>query len=77
MERKNIFARIGSRIARWFRESRSELKKVVWPTRKQLINNTRIVIVAVLIVGAAMSVLDISFMWVIHRLPNMLLGRGF
>jgi len=77
MERKNIFARIGSRIARWFRESKSELKKVVWPTRKQLINNTGIVIVAVLIVGAAMSVLDIGFMWVIHRLPNMLLGRGF
>ncbi len=29
-----------SRLARWFREQRSELKKVVWPTKSQVINNT-------------------------------------
>jgi preprotein translocase subunit SecE len=29
-----------NRFARWFREMRSELKKVVWPTPKQIINNT-------------------------------------
>ena len=29
-----------NRIARWFREMRSELKKVVWPTPKQIVNNT-------------------------------------
>ena len=29
-----------NRIAKWFREMRSELKKVVWPTPKQIINNT-------------------------------------
>ena len=28
------------RVAKWFREMRSELKKVVWPTGKQLSNNT-------------------------------------
>ena len=27
------------RVARWFREMKSELKKVVWPTPKQTINN--------------------------------------
>ena len=29
-----------NRFARWFREMRSELKKVVWPTPKQIMNNT-------------------------------------
>ena len=28
------------RIAKWFREMKSELKKVVWPTPKALRNNT-------------------------------------
>jgi preprotein translocase subunit SecE len=28
------------RVAKWFREMRSELKKVVWPTPKALRNNT-------------------------------------
>ncbi len=30
------------RIGKWFREMRSELKKVIWPTPKQLLNNTLI-----------------------------------
>ena len=30
------------RIAKWFREMKSELKKVIWPTGKQLLNNTLI-----------------------------------
>ena len=29
-----------NRIAKWFREMRSELRKVVWPTPKQIVNNT-------------------------------------
>ena len=30
------------RIGKWFREMKSELKKVIWPTGKQLTNNTLI-----------------------------------
>ena len=33
------------RIGKWFREMRSELKKVVWPTGKQLFNNTLVSVV--------------------------------
>ena len=29
-----------NRLLRWFREMKSELKKVVWPTPKQIVNNT-------------------------------------
>ena len=39
------------RVAKWFREMKSELKKVVWPTRKDLFNNT-LVSVVVMIVSA-------------------------
>ena len=28
------------RIGKWFREMKSELKKVIWPTPKQLMKNT-------------------------------------
>ena len=37
------------RVGKWFREMRSELKKVVWPSRKQLINNTVVSVVVMLI----------------------------
>ena len=35
-KKPGVFARIG----RWFHELKVELKKVVWPTRKQTLNNT-------------------------------------
>ena len=31
-------------IRKYFRELRAEMKKVVWPTRKQVLNNTGIVL---------------------------------
>ena len=40
-----------NRIAKWFREMRSELKKVVWPTPKQILNNT-LVSLSVMVVAA-------------------------
>lgn len=33
---------LGKRIAKWFRELKSELKKVIWPTPKQTVNNTAV-----------------------------------
>ena len=42
------------KIGKWFREMRSELKKVVWPTPKQLLNNT--VVALVVMVAAAIVI---------------------
>lgn len=46
------------RIARWFREMKSELKKVIWPTPGQTMNNTAIVILCVLIAGVFIWIFD-------------------
>ena len=57
-KKPNFFVRTGRRIAKWFREMKSELKKVVWPTGKQLLNNTLVVLVAVVIVGVILFAFD-------------------
>ena len=44
----------------WLREMRSELKKVVWPTPKQVVNNSLIVVAAVIVVGAVIAVFDLG-----------------
>lgn len=36
---------LGKRIAKWFRELRSELKKVIWPTFEQTWKNTLVALV--------------------------------
>lgn len=43
------------------KDFKAELKKVTWPTPKQLVNNTTAVIVSVLVVAAIVFVLDVAF----------------
>ena len=61
-DKKPFFlVRIAKGFARWFRELKGEAKKVVWPTGKQVVNNTIIVIIAVLLVAAYVGILDVAF----------------
>ncbi len=57
-KKPNFFVRTGRGIAKWFREMKSELKKVVWPGSKQMINNTLIVLAAVVVIGAIVFLFD-------------------
>ena len=50
--------KLWTRIRKWFREMRSELKKVVWPTPKQTLNNSIVVVVMIAIVGVAIGLFD-------------------
>ena len=45
----------------FFKDFKAELKKVVWPTPKQLVNNTVAVITIVLITAVIVFVLDLVF----------------
>lgn len=58
-KKPNFFVRTGKSLSKWFREMRSELKKVVWPNGKQLVNNTLIVLGAILVVGIIVCVFDL------------------
>jgi preprotein translocase subunit SecE len=50
--------KIGQRVGKFFKEIRMEMKKVIWPTRQQLVNNTLIVFAACLLVGAVVWIAD-------------------
>ena len=52
------FVRAWGAICRYFRELRSELKKIVWPTPQQVLKNTLIVAACVLVVGAFIWLFD-------------------
>ena len=56
--KKNWFVRAWGAICRYFRELRSELKKVVWPTPQQVLKNTLIVLACVLVVGVFIWLFD-------------------
>lgn len=51
------------RVGKWFRDMRSELKKVVWPTPKDVTNNTLVTI--------AMTLVSALFIWGFDELAQM------
>lgn len=42
----------------WFREMKSELKKVVWPNRQTVLKNTGTVLLCSVIIGACIWIFD-------------------
>ena len=57
-KKPNFFVRTGRGLSRWFREMKSELKKVVWPTPQQVLKNAAIVIGCVICVGIFIWLFD-------------------
>ena len=71
-KKKNWFARAWGGICRYFRELRSELKKVVWPTPQQVLKNTLIVAACVLVVGIFIWVFDLVAQFGVNGLISLL-----
>mgnify|MGYP001194403470 CR=1 FL=1 len=53
----------------YFKGVKAETKKVIWPTKKELINYTGVVILMVVIVGVVVWVLDLG----INRLLSLII----
>ncbi|MDD2955281.1 MAG: preprotein translocase subunit SecE [Oscillospiraceae bacterium] len=58
VKQENFFKRFVKKIGKGFRDMRGEVKKVVWPTKSQVINNTIVVVVAMIVIGAFIWGLD-------------------
>ena len=73
-KKPNFFVRGWKRVTRYFREMKSELKKVVWPSRKQVLRNTLVVILVVLVVGVLIWLFDWLAAAVVKALVNLAQG---
>ena len=58
----------GKRIGNFFREYKSELKKVVWYPKKDVVRDTGIVVVALVASGVVIGLLDFAFVNLIRLL---------
>ena len=66
-KKKNFF----QKIAKYFRECVGELKKITWPTHKQTLHNTLVVIGAMVLVGIFVFLLDTAFSEVVELLAGI------
>ena len=72
-KKQNIF----SKIAKYFREVKSEMKKVVWPSWSQTVRNTMIVIAVIIMVGIFLAIVDAVFGGVVRGIVIGDFGKAF
>ena len=63
-----------SKIAKYFRECKSEVKKIVWPTPKATFRNMGIVLAVLVVIGLFIFVLDTGLVALLGLIMDM--GKG-
>ena len=58
------------KIKQFFREVRVELKKVTWPSRKETVASTSVVLVLVILVSVYLGLIDV----ILSRTLNLMLN---
>ncbi|MBR6982725.1 preprotein translocase subunit SecE [Ruminococcus sp. XPD3002] len=51
-----------NKVAKWFKDLKIEFKKVVWPSKKTVINNTSVVLAVVVASAVLVGLLDEGFL---------------
>ncbi|QFY43750.1 preprotein translocase subunit SecE [Candidatus Methylospira mobilis] len=54
---------IGRLTASYLKESRQEVRKVIWPTRQETMQSTLVVVALVFVVGLILWLLDMVLFW--------------
>lgn len=55
------------------KDARTEVRKVVWPTRRETVQATLVVLLMVVLVGLYLWLLDTTLFWVVY---DLILGAG-
>ncbi|MDQ5911729.1 MAG: preprotein translocase subunit SecE [Pseudomonadota bacterium] len=61
---------LGAETLEFLRGSRSEVRKVVWPTRAETTQTTLIVIAMVVVMGILLWLLDILLLWLVRLITG-------
>ena len=63
---------LGKRAAGYVGDARTEVRKVVWPTRKETMQTTMVVMVMVIVVSIILWAFDAFLVWAVR----LLTGQG-
>ncbi len=73
-KKQNWFVRTWGKLRKYLRDSKSEIKKVSYPSSKQVLNNTLIVLLCVLVVGIFVWIFDGVATFVVQGLISLVQG---
>lgn len=58
------------KVSKWFKDLKSEFKKVVWPSKKTVVNNTSVVLAVVIFSAVLIGLLDAGFLKLMELVYN-------
>ena len=61
---------VGRNVWKFAADARTEVRKVVWPTRQETIQTTLIVLFVVLLMGIFLWLVDMMLLWVVKTLTG-------
>jgi preprotein translocase subunit SecE len=61
----------GDRFVHFLKETRIELRKVVWPSRQETLKTTGIIMIAVIIVAIFLWIIDAFFTWGVGSISSL------
>jgi len=61
-------SRLANRVGQFLRDAKTELKKVKWPTRKELLASTAVVIVLTIVISFFLGLVDFGLIKIIKNL---------
>ncbi|WP_074017407.1 MULTISPECIES: preprotein translocase subunit SecE [Eubacteriales] len=70
-KKDNAFVRFFKNTAKFLRDVKSEIKKIVWPAPKSVFKNTGVVLVTIIIIGLFIFGLDTAFMNLLGLIMNI------
>ena len=71
-KRPNFFVRAWKALKKFLYDTKGELRKVVWTPKRELVKNSKIVIVTVVVVGVLIAAIDLGSSWIINSIAGLI-----
>ncbi len=55
----------------WFKGVKAEIKKIIWPSKKDLAKQTVVVLVSAIVIGVIVAIIDMGIQYGIDALINL------
>ena len=72
MMKENVFVKVWNKIKKFTKDTVSELKKVAWTSKTELIKSTKLVVITVVAVCIVIALVDLGASWVVNSLASLI-----
>jgi len=72
VKKENFFKRIWKKLVKLCKDTKGEMKKVVWTPKSELWKNTKLVLFSVVAVSLAIAVVDTAFTYLFTTIAGLI-----